>query len=93
MSAVECVLHDITGATMTLGQYLSSYQHFFHPALRKGLAALYGYAGDKGARHGKEGVQPTPGGSTVCGCDMLLYLHPSFRNQTEKLTFWGELGT
>jgi hypothetical protein len=59
-SAVECVLHDITGETMTLGQYLSSYQHLFHPALRRGLSALYGYASDEGARHGKEGVQPSP---------------------------------
>jgi hypothetical protein len=59
-SAVECVLHDITGKSMTLGKYLSAFPNLFHPALRKGLDGIYGYASDEGARHGKEGTQPTP---------------------------------
>jgi AbiJ N-terminal domain 4 len=59
-SAVECVLHDITGESMTLGKYLSAYPNLFHPALRKGLGGIYGYASDDGARHGKEGKLPTP---------------------------------
>ncbi len=59
-SAVECVLHDITGESMTLGKYLSAYPGLFHPALQKGLDGIYGYASDDGARHGKEGTLPTP---------------------------------
>jgi AbiJ N-terminal domain 4 len=57
-SAVECVLGEITGQTMTLGKYLDKYPTLFHPALKKGLDGIYGYASDEGARHGKEGIEP-----------------------------------
>jgi hypothetical protein len=58
-NAVECVLGEITGATMTLGEYLNKTPGLFHPALKKGLHGIYGYASDEGARHGKEGTEPT----------------------------------
>jgi len=58
-NAVECVLGEITGATMTLGEYLNKNPGLFHPALKKGLHGIYGYASDEGARHGKEGTEPT----------------------------------
>jgi hypothetical protein len=58
-SAVECVLHDLTGESLTLGEHLKRQRDLFHPALRKGLDGLYGYASDEGARHGKEGITPT----------------------------------
>jgi hypothetical protein len=57
-SAVECVLGEITGEAMTLGKYLDKHSALFHPALKKGLAGIYGYASDEGARHGKEGTEP-----------------------------------
>lgn len=57
-SAVECVLGEITGQAMTLGKYLDKYPDLFHPALKKGLSGIYGYASDEGARHGKEGTEP-----------------------------------
>jgi hypothetical protein len=57
-SAVECVLGEITGETMTLGKYLDKNPRLFHPALRKGLDGIFGYASDEGARHGKEGTEP-----------------------------------
>lgn len=57
-SAVECVLGEITGRTMTLGKYLDKHSSLFHPALKKGLDGIYGYASDEGARHGKEGTEP-----------------------------------
>jgi len=57
-SAVECVLGAITGQTMTLGKYLDKHSSLFHPALKKGLDGIYGYASDVGARHGKEGTEP-----------------------------------
>jgi AbiJ N-terminal domain 4 len=57
-SAVECVLGEITGHAMTLGKYLDKYPSLFHPALKKGLDGIYGYASDEGARHGKEGTEP-----------------------------------
>jgi hypothetical protein len=57
-SAVECVLGEITGQTMTLGKYLDKHASLFHAALKKGLDGIYGYASDAGARHGKEGTQP-----------------------------------
>jgi hypothetical protein len=43
---------------LSLGKYLDRFPGLFHPALRKALNSLYGYASDK-ARHGKEGVEPT----------------------------------
>jgi hypothetical protein len=58
-SAVECVLGEITGQVMTLGKYLDKNPTLFHPALKKGLDGIYGYASDEGARHGKEGTEPT----------------------------------
>lgn len=58
-SAMECVLHDITGESMPLGKYLDKHQKLFHPALKKALDGLYGFASDAGARHGKEGTEPT----------------------------------
>jgi AbiJ N-terminal domain 4 len=57
-NAVECVLGVITGETMTLGKYLDVHRDLFHPALKKGLDGIYGYASDEGARHGKEGTEP-----------------------------------
>ena len=57
-SAVECVLGEITGATMTLGKYLDRNPGLFHAALKKGIDGIYGYASDQ-ARHGKEGAEPT----------------------------------
>ena len=36
-SAVECLLHDITGEAMTLGKYLDKHSSLFHPALKKAL--------------------------------------------------------
>jgi len=57
-NAVECVMGEITGATMTLGEYLHKNPGLFHPALKKGLHGIYGYASEEGARHGKEGTQP-----------------------------------
>jgi len=57
-SAVECVLGEITGETMTLGKYLDKHPDLFHAALKKSLDGIYGYASDAGARHGKEGIEP-----------------------------------
>jgi hypothetical protein len=57
-SAVECVLGEITGQATTLGKYLDKNATLFHPALKKGLDGIYGYASDEGARHGKEGTEP-----------------------------------
>jgi hypothetical protein len=53
-NAVECVLGEITGQAMTLGKYLDKYPGLFHPALKKGLDGIYGYASDEGARHGRK---------------------------------------
>jgi hypothetical protein len=58
-NAVECVLGQITGQALTLGAYLDKHRSLFHPALKKGLDGIYGYASDQGARHGKEGTEPT----------------------------------
>lgn len=58
-NAVECVLGAITGQVMTLGKYLDKHPSLFHPALKKGLDGVYGYASDEGARHGKEGTEPS----------------------------------
>lgn len=57
-NAVECVVGEITGKSMPLGKYLDKYPDLFHPALKKGLDGIYGYASDEGARHGKEGTEP-----------------------------------
>ena len=58
-SAVESLLHDITGEALTLGEYLKKHANLFHPALKKGLEGVYGFACDAGARHGKEGTAPS----------------------------------
>lgn len=58
-SAVECVLNAITGEAMTLGKYLDKHQSLFNPALKKSLDGVYGYTSDAGARHGREGKEPT----------------------------------
>jgi hypothetical protein len=80
-SSVECVLSDIKDETMTLGKYLDRFQNLFHPALRKSLDGIYGYASDT-ARHGKEGVEPTfeeaQFAVTVCAaaCTLLSSTNP-----------------
>ncbi len=56
-NAVECVLGDITGQTMTLRKYLDKNPNLFHAALKQGIDKIYSYASDQ-ARHGKEGTQP-----------------------------------
>ena len=58
-SSVECVLGEVTGESLTLGKYLDRYPKLFHPSLRKALDGIYGFASDAGARHGKEGVEPS----------------------------------
>ncbi|MGA2301760.1 MAG: hypothetical protein ABSG77_13850 [Candidatus Acidiferrum sp.] len=79
-SAVECVLGEITGQAMTLGKYLDSTS--VHPALKKGLDGIYGYASDEGARHGKEGTEPAREEAefavAVCAavCTLLTRKHP-----------------
>jgi hypothetical protein len=81
-SSVECLLNDITGEAMTLGRYLDKHPKLFHPALKKALDGVYGYASDAGARHGKEGVEPTFGEAqfavTTCAaaCTLLTSTNP-----------------
>jgi AbiJ-like protein len=81
-NAVECVLGEITGATMTLGDYLKKNPGLFHPALKKGLDGIYGYASDEGARHGREGTEPSREEAefavAVCAavCTLLTRKHP-----------------
>lgn len=81
-SAVECVLGEVTGATMTLGDYLKKNPNLFHPALQKGIHGIYGYASDEGARHGKEGTEPTAEEAefavAACAavCSLLTRKHP-----------------
>ena len=81
-NAVECVLHDITGETMTLGKYLDKHPKLFHPAFKKALDGVYGFASDSGARHGKEGTEPTFAEAqfvvTTCAgaCTFLTANHP-----------------
>lgn len=81
-SAVECVLGEITGEETTLGKYLDKNPGLFHPALKKGLDGIYGYASDEGARHGKEGTEPSREEAefavAVCAavCTLLTRKHP-----------------
>jgi hypothetical protein len=81
--AVECVLGEITGQEMTLGEYLNKHSDLFHPALKKGLHGIYGYACDEGARHGKEGTEPPREEAefalAVCAavCTLLTQKHPN----------------
>jgi hypothetical protein len=61
ISAIECVLGDITGnPSLTLGKQLDTKQFpaQLHGALKKSLDGIYGFASDAGARHGKEGIEP-----------------------------------
>jgi hypothetical protein len=81
-NAVECVLGQVTGQEMTLGRYLDKHSTLFHPALKKGLDGIYGYASDEGARHGKEGTEPAPEEAefvvATCAavCTLLTRKHP-----------------
>jgi hypothetical protein len=81
-SAVECVLGEVTGQSLTLGKYLDKHPALFHPALEKGLDGIYGYASDEGARHGKEGTEPAREDAefavAVCAavCTLLTRKHP-----------------
>jgi hypothetical protein len=81
-SAVECVLGEITGRPMPLGKYLDKHPDLFHPALKKGLDGIYGYASDEGARHGKEGTQPSREeaefvvATCAAACTLLTRKHP-----------------
>jgi hypothetical protein len=84
-SAVECVLHDITGQGMTLGKYLDKYPSMVHGSLKKALDGVYGYASAAGARHGKEGQEPSFDEAqfvvTTCAaaCTFLTALNPKPR--------------
>ena len=56
--ALECILGDITGEKMTLGDYLKQHPDLFSNSIKKSLEGLWGYASSEGARHGQEGVEP-----------------------------------
>jgi hypothetical protein len=58
-SAVECVLHDITGEDLTLGQYLKRHPDLLPETLKEAMHKVFGYASAEGARHGKERTQPS----------------------------------
>lgn len=58
-SALESLLHDMTGEAMGLGDFLKKHPKLFHGALQKSLHGVYGFASDAGARHGKEGTVPS----------------------------------
>ncbi len=57
-SAMECVLDDITGQHMTLGDFLKRHSILFDGAMKKALEGVWGFASECGARHGREGVEP-----------------------------------
>jgi len=86
-NAVECLLHDITGQAMTLGGYLDKYPQLFHPALKKALNGVYGYASDAGARHGREGKEPSFDEAqfavTTCAatCTLLTAMNPKKKDE------------
>jgi hypothetical protein len=90
-SAVECVLGEVTGQPMTLGEYLKNYPDLFHPALKKALHGIYGYASDEGARHGKEGTEPSREDAefavAVCAavCTLLTRRHPNDRRRRHQI--------
>jgi hypothetical protein len=56
-SAIECVLGDVTGENMTLGEYLKRFD-LIPGSMKKALEGIWGYASSEGARHGKEGAEP-----------------------------------
>ena len=61
ISAIECVLTDVTGVKAGQNASLSEFikdQRFFPGSLKKAMEGLWGYASNQGARHGKEGVEP-----------------------------------
>jgi len=55
---MECVLHDVTQKSMTLGGYIKKHPDLFPGAMKAAFAALWGYTSQEGARHGKEGIEP-----------------------------------
>ena len=57
--AMECVLHDITGQEMTLGEYLNRHRDLFPGSIQKALHGLWGFSSHEGARHGREGTEPS----------------------------------
>jgi len=57
--AIECVLHDITGQGMTLGEYLNRHRNLFPGSIQKALHGLWGFSSEEGARHGREGTEPS----------------------------------
>jgi hypothetical protein len=61
VSAIECVLCDVTGIqageNATLSDFLKDSQ-YFPGSLKLAMNGLWGYACNEGARHGKEGVEP-----------------------------------
>ena len=67
---------------MTLGKYLDKHSTMFHGSLKKALDGVYGYASDAGARHGKEGQEPSFDEAqfviTTCAaaCSLLTALNP-----------------
>jgi hypothetical protein len=84
-SAVEALFHDLSGrpsGKLTLADYLKANPNLLHPALSKALSIIFGYASDEGARHGKEGTQPTQPGArfmvTTCAaiCSLLVETNP-----------------
>ena len=89
-NAVESLLHDITGESMTLGEFLKKHSELFHPALQKGLNGIYGFASDSGARHGKEGTVPTfehaKFAVAVCAATCTLLTAADRRRTTPKST-------
>lgn len=93
-SAVECVLHAITGEAMPLSKYFDKRSERFHPALKKALDGVYGFASDAGARHGKEGKEPTFAEAqfvvTTCAaaCNMLNAVNP----KEAALDEYGKVG-
>jgi hypothetical protein len=56
--ALECVLSDVTGDQMTLGEYLNRHRQLFPSTMKKILEGIWGYSSQEGARHGLEGVEP-----------------------------------
>jgi hypothetical protein len=81
-SSIECVMGELTGKPMTLGEYLNKKHSLIHPALAKGFLGIYGYASDEGARHGKEGTEPTAAEAEfvvhayAAVCTLLTRQHP-----------------
>jgi len=61
IAAVECVLCDIDGITAGKNATLSNFLNrteLFPGSLKTAMSAIWGYACNEGARHGREGVEP-----------------------------------